>query len=386
VLVRSFALVALVSMCAATAAAQPLPSRVPRELVPLADACRGGDLRACYDVGVRYQTGQGVRRNHRTASALFDHACTGGDTYGCNGLGRLHENGHGVRRDPARALALYRRACDGSDWPVCYYVGWLHANGRLTAVNLDEARRYYRLACDHGYADACTALELPPIVAESELRDRFVRFVREAGRAAVGAVRGQSHDARFDGDDATRDLRASARLSPPGPAPTELATIWLFEFSEHVADTRYARMQLMAFVFPDDRLRWSVSAETMSGRPTRALVEGTLLDLAPAHLSRAFYATLGAMREGRCDAIELATEADVTALPAAIRDDVTTSRARLRESCAIARRVANAELLPSSAFLSAVVRAGGRTLLVASDVEVTSEGRVWLSRATTSDL
>jgi hypothetical protein len=386
VTVRSIASAALVLSLACPAAAQPLPRRVPAELAPLADGCRGGDLRACYDLGVRYQTGEGVRRNFRTAAALFEHACSGGDTYGCNGLGRLHENGHGVRRDAARALSLYRQACDGSDWPVCYYVGWLNANGRLTAVNLDEGRRYYRLACDHGYADACAALELPPIVAESELRDRFTRFVLDAGRAAVRSVRGQSHDARFDGDDASRDLRASDRLSPGGASPSELATIWLFEFSEHVADTRYARLQLMAFVFPDGRLRWSVSAEQRSGRPTRALVEGTLLDLAPPHLSRPFDATLSAMREGRCDAIELATEADVAALPAPIRNDVTTSRGRLRESCAIARRAANAELLPSSTFLSAVVRAGARTILVASDVEVTSAGRVWLSRATTSEL
>lgn len=383
---KPLVVLALTLAASQPAGAQPIPTRLPPELGPLADGCRGGDLRACYDLGVRYQTGEGVRRNFRTAAALFDHACSGGDTYGCNGLGRLHENGHGVRRDAARALSLYRQACDGSDWPVCYYVGWLNANGRLTTVNLGEARRYYRLACDHGYADACTALELPPIVAESELRDRFTRFVLDAGRAAVRAVRGQAHDARFDGEDAARDLRASVRVSPTVPAATELATIWLFEFSEHVADTRYARMQLMAFVFPDGRLRWSVSAEQMSGRPTRALVEGTLIDLAPAHLSRPFDATLSAMRGGRCDAIELATEADVAALPAPIRRDVTTSRGRLRESCAIARRAANADLLPSSTFLSAIVRAGTRTVLVASDVEVTSSGRVWLSRATSSDL
>ncbi len=98
---------------------------VPAALAPLADACTGGDARACYDLGVHFQVGDGVTLDYGQARALFERSCAAGDTYGCNGLGRLYQDGHGVDRDPARAMALYRQACDGGDAPVCYWVGYL---------------------------------------------------------------------------------------------------------------------------------------------------------------------------------------------------------------------------------------------------------------------
>ncbi len=373
----------LVVLAAAPAAAQPLPRRIPRDLAPLASACRAGELRACYDLGVHYQIGDGVRLDYRVARRLFEHACDGGDTYGCNGLGRLFENGHGVRRDPARAVALYERACEGGDWPVCYYLGWLHAGGHLVPVALDRARDSYRRSCAGGYADACTALELPPIVAPAELHARLARWLLDASAASVAAAQSRPRSARFEGDP-SRDLRAT-QASTLGSDLAAEVVIWLFEESQLVSDVEYLRVQLMAFAFPDGRLRWAVNTERLGGRPTRAMVEMTRIDVAPPELRWTIANAFAAVTSGRCD-LDFVAPADVARLPAPIQRDVATSEARRAESCRIAQPAQDDEWIPSSRFVTTIGTAGGRAVQVLTNLHVAEDGAVSLAPATVEPL
>lgn len=131
-------------------------------------ACQGGDLRACNDVGVRYQRGAGVRRDLALAVKLFKMACDRRETrrnargklldvrgwQGCSNLAGAYLAGEGVRRDVRRALALARLACREADH--CNTLGAMYLTGRGVARDPREAARLFVRACAVGLPEACT--------------------------------------------------------------------------------------------------------------------------------------------------------------------------------------------------------------------------------------
>lgn len=46
------------------------------------------------------------------AAILFQKACDGGEALGCYNLGLMYANGQGVRQDYFKATELYKKACD----------------------------------------------------------------------------------------------------------------------------------------------------------------------------------------------------------------------------------------------------------------------------------
>jgi len=51
-------------------------------------------------------------QSYYKAAELYRKACDMGDTYGCYNLGVLYENGQGVRQSHAKAAKLYKKSCD----------------------------------------------------------------------------------------------------------------------------------------------------------------------------------------------------------------------------------------------------------------------------------
>ncbi len=49
----------------------------------------------------------------------YQQACDGGDMLSCNDLGDMYSDGVGVTQDLARAATLYQQACDGGFVQVC---------------------------------------------------------------------------------------------------------------------------------------------------------------------------------------------------------------------------------------------------------------------------
>ena len=57
-------------------------------------ACDGGDAGGCYNLGVLYHNGQGVRQNFSTAKQYFGKACDLGLQLGCDNYIKLNEKGY----------------------------------------------------------------------------------------------------------------------------------------------------------------------------------------------------------------------------------------------------------------------------------------------------
>jgi len=56
------------------------------EVELLEQACDGGHVAKCYDLGVIYRDGRIVDQDNLKAKELFKKACNGGDTRGCTAL------------------------------------------------------------------------------------------------------------------------------------------------------------------------------------------------------------------------------------------------------------------------------------------------------------
>ncbi|MBP9086109.1 MAG: sel1 repeat family protein [Kofleriaceae bacterium] len=82
-------------------------------------ACKGGDMVSCTNLGVLYEQGIGVPKDATKAAALFEQACKGGDMVGCANLGILHADGTGVPKDATKAAALFQQACAGGLAQAC---------------------------------------------------------------------------------------------------------------------------------------------------------------------------------------------------------------------------------------------------------------------------
>ena len=91
----------------------------------LQNACDGGAMQACLDLGNRYRDryrdGEGVPQDFARVASLYEQACDGGEPLACNNLGVRYHRGEGVVRDMDRAVGLYQQACDGGAMPCLLY-------------------------------------------------------------------------------------------------------------------------------------------------------------------------------------------------------------------------------------------------------------------------
>ena len=82
-------------------------------------ACDSGNFSGCYNLGVMYNNGLGVKQNYFKAVKLYNKACDGGNAVGCYNLGVMYNNGQGVKQDYFKAKELFGKACDGGNNGGC---------------------------------------------------------------------------------------------------------------------------------------------------------------------------------------------------------------------------------------------------------------------------
>ncbi|RDU51662.1 sel1 repeat family protein [Helicobacter sp. MIT 01-3238] len=66
----------------------------------------------CYNLGVLYNGGQGVRQDYYKAHELWKKACDMKYGFACNNLGVRYINGQGVRQNSSTAKQYFGKACD----------------------------------------------------------------------------------------------------------------------------------------------------------------------------------------------------------------------------------------------------------------------------------
>jgi hypothetical protein len=83
--------------------------------------------------------------------------CDGGEAAGCFNLGVLYDDGRGVKQDDFKAAKLYEKACDGGIAESCYNFGHLYYKGEGVRESTQRAKEYFDKACDMKLQEGCDA-------------------------------------------------------------------------------------------------------------------------------------------------------------------------------------------------------------------------------------
>jgi len=128
-------------------------------------SCDLGHAAACNNLGLAYQTGEGVARDYTRAMSLFERACSRGLAEACSNQGALYEHGLGVPANLGDAQRAYAQACRHGSALGCSNLGVLYSQGRGVVSNDDRAVRLFAEACAAGSDVGCNNLvqsDTPP--------------------------------------------------------------------------------------------------------------------------------------------------------------------------------------------------------------------------------
>ena len=126
----------------------------------LRSRAKNGDVSAQAELGYRYATGKGVRRNFRLAAAWDKSAAKSGNAISMYNLAQSYLEGRGVRKNVVTALQLYKQVWNNrnidaetrSDAAV--NIGWATRATRIGSSPLEEARKWFKRAARLGNSSA----------------------------------------------------------------------------------------------------------------------------------------------------------------------------------------------------------------------------------------
>ncbi len=122
--------------------------------------CAAGDARACTNLGVMFENGQGVYGDEVKAAELYDDGCEGGDSLGCTYLGFMYQGGRGVPESPVKAYEMFRLGCEAAHSVACTHLGISYETGKGVKVDYGRAGRFYSQGCAGHHAPGCRRLGL----------------------------------------------------------------------------------------------------------------------------------------------------------------------------------------------------------------------------------
>jgi hypothetical protein len=137
--------------------APAVPADQPKAVAFYQRGCDRGSAAACFDLGSKYQFGQGVAKDEAKAAHLYDGACSAGDDMACVNLGLMTRAGTAVAKDSLRAAFLFERACQAGSGAAgaaaargCRLLGEMLDAGEGVAKDAARAKVLYQRACDGG--------------------------------------------------------------------------------------------------------------------------------------------------------------------------------------------------------------------------------------------
>jgi TPR repeat protein len=113
-----------------------------------------GDAASMGYLGLLYEEGFGVARDHARALEWYERAIDKGDARAMRNLGTLYLKGE----DYAKAREWYEKAADKGDASGMNRLGRLYHNGQGVAQDYAKAREWYEKAADKGEPNAVTNL------------------------------------------------------------------------------------------------------------------------------------------------------------------------------------------------------------------------------------
>lgn len=125
-----------------------------------AQACDGGNARACVTLAKLYDSGKGGTRDQSRAAEAYQLGCDQGEPEGCLRVGQAYLYGHGVLEDAQRGVTLIELGCKKDHAESCLELGSLLVEGRKVKRDVKKGVAHEAHACELGSAMACTRVGL----------------------------------------------------------------------------------------------------------------------------------------------------------------------------------------------------------------------------------
>lgn len=127
-------------------------------LESIREAAENGDVRVQRILGMAYQEGRILPKDHAQAALWYRKAAEQGDPLGQRLLGAAYDSGSGVPEDHLEAARWYRRAADqGQAWAQLS-IGSMYQRGRGVPQNDAEAAEWFRKSAMQGNRGGQNAL------------------------------------------------------------------------------------------------------------------------------------------------------------------------------------------------------------------------------------
>lgn len=110
------------------------------------------DENSCTNIGFIY----GETKNYQQANLYYKKACdTFNEPNSCFNLGLSYYEGQGVRQDFAKARHYSEKGCKLNIGEACNNLGFLYGEGKGVRQNNSTAKKYFGKACDLGNQMGC---------------------------------------------------------------------------------------------------------------------------------------------------------------------------------------------------------------------------------------
>ena len=132
----------------------------------------GGDTTAQWNLGVLYDTGEGVPQYDEEAVKWFTKAAEQGDVDAQYNLGNMYGKGEGVPQDYKEAVKWFTKVAEQGDFDAHYNLEHMYGNGEGVPKDLVQAYAWYDVAKANGQEKAKVwrdKIELTPLqLAEAQ--------------------------------------------------------------------------------------------------------------------------------------------------------------------------------------------------------------------------
>lgn len=110
-----------------------------------------GDKNTCAGIGFVYD----LTKNYQQSFQYFNKACKLNDEIACFNVGLSYTEGQGIRQDYAKAKTYFEKGCNLNGASACFNLGHFYFDGRGVRQNKSMAKEYFGKACDLGNQDGC---------------------------------------------------------------------------------------------------------------------------------------------------------------------------------------------------------------------------------------
>lgn len=119
-------------------------------------AALGGESSGLVTLGILEETGE--EKHSERAVQLFKCAAAQGNVYGLYNLGSRYDTGDGVQRDEAKALRFFERAALQGNTEAQNRVGLMYLTGKGTPADPEKGLAWLRSAAKHGHHEAINTI------------------------------------------------------------------------------------------------------------------------------------------------------------------------------------------------------------------------------------